>query len=134
MDATLKEQDASDEHPFYKALTEEFRKSDVTDNELTQFDSSLLRLSDASGKLEFQKVAQGKRVQRDLLTENDVFFVDTPRQLVVYIGANASIDERRNALSYAHSYLRDSDHPFASVAVVGSSNDQKQLDDAFLQV
>jgi len=42
-----------------------------------------------------------RRANTDLCFQ-DVFIVDTKKEVFVWIGGEASIDERRNGLTYAH--------------------------------
>jgi hypothetical protein len=64
----------------------------------------LFRLSDASGKMEFTKIAEGK-LSKDQLDTNDVFIIDAGEEILVWVGKNTSPDERKKALMYAKSYL-----------------------------
>ena len=49
----------------------------------------LIRLSDASGKLQFTKVAEGA-LNPKMLDQNDVFVIDTGREIFAWIGTKAS--------------------------------------------
>lgn len=84
----------------------------------------MLRLSDASGHIEFTEVAEGADISKDRLDSNDVFIVDGVTHLFVWTGNKASIDERRNAMSYAHRYLMKSTHPTIPVTCVKEGGKQ----------
>ncbi|WAR25840.1 GELS2-like protein [Mya arenaria] len=70
----------------------------------------LYRLSDASGKLSFSKEKEGDVSMSDLDTK-DVFILDTKSALFVWVGKETSTAERRNAMSYAHTFLSKTNHP-----------------------
>lgn len=71
----------------------------------------LMRLSDAGGKMEFDKVAEETRVVRDMLDSKDVFILDAGNEVFVWIGSKASVEEKRLAMSYAQKYLVEYKRP-----------------------
>jgi len=84
----------------------------------------LLKVSDASGKLEMTEVASG-HFNKDLLDTNDVFIVDTEASLYVWVGLGANKEERASAFKYANDYLSKNGRPLTTpcVRVVeGSTN------------
>jgi len=74
-------------------------------------EKKLLRLSDASGKLEFKEVATGNAVKRSLLDSKDVFIVDTGFEVFAWIGKGASVSEKKKSLQYAQEYLTKYNRP-----------------------
>jgi len=66
----------------------------------------LLRLSNASGKMEMTKVAEGTAVKRDLLQKDDVFIVDFGNEIFTWVGTGASREERKHGIQYAIEYLK----------------------------
>jgi len=66
----------------------------------------VLRLSNASGKLEMTKVAEGTSVSRDLLHKDDVFIIDFGNEIYTWVGSGASRDERNQGINYALEYLK----------------------------
>nr|XP_054773818.1 gelsolin-like protein 2 [Lytechinus pictus] len=117
--------------------------TDGTDNGEEVQDTSvpcIFQLSDASGQMEFTKVAEGQLSKSDLQTD-DVFLIDgrvisdgpsknkrmksNDRHLFVWIGKGASVAERKNAMTYAHGYLQKTDHPFLPVTVVKEGLEHK---------
>jgi len=70
----------------------------------------LYRLSDATGKITFTKVVEG-RVNASMLDSNDVFILDGKVQLFVWIGKNASASEKSQAMKYAEKYMKDNGRP-----------------------
>uniref|UniRef100_A0A1I8JDM4 Gelsolin n=1 Tax=Macrostomum lignano TaxID=282301 RepID=A0A1I8JDM4_9PLAT len=102
----IEEDSADPNHEFYSSLTEE--EADPADSN---------PLSDESGNLQFDQI-QSESLDRGGITEEDVFIIDNGFEVYVYVGKEASVAERRNALSYAHNYLQSSENPFAPVTVV----------------
>jgi len=87
-------------------------KEDAGDDEEWEKDSkkSLWHLSDASGKLEFKEVAKGKVVKSHLKSD-DVFIFDIGSEVFAWVGKGASDKEKKMALHYAQSYLKDNKRP-----------------------
>lgn len=65
----------------------------------------LMRLSDASGKLKFEKVSEGKSFNKKDLDSDDVFIADLGDSLYVWIGSKASKNEKARAMFSASAYL-----------------------------
>jgi len=74
-------------------------------------------LSDASGKMKFSLEKSGN-IAKSSLDSKDVFILDTKKSLFVWIGKKTSVDERQNAMAYAHKYLQTSDNPLISVTCI----------------
>merc|ERR1711916_79469 len=55
--------------------------------------TTLLKLSDETGELVFEKVAEAP-LSRDMLDSNDAFVLDAGHEIFVWVGANASAAER----------------------------------------
>jgi len=70
----------------------------------------LYRLSDASGSLQFTKVAEGN-VSRSSLNSNDVFILDSGYHVFVWVGQGSSAQERKTSLQYAVDYLKQHNRP-----------------------
>ncbi|XP_072045734.1 LOW QUALITY PROTEIN: gelsolin-like protein 2 [Amphiura filiformis] len=113
-----------DDHPFMKALPG--GALEIETEEEDKSPPSMHRVSDATGTMEFRQIAVGK-LSRSKLDTDDVFVVDTTKELFVWIGRGASIDERRNSLTYAHNYLMATSHPFIPVTVVQEGAETKNL-------
>jgi len=71
----------------------------------------LYRLSNASGKLEMTKVADGAAATRDKLDGKDVFIVDFGNEIFTWVGISASTAERKNGIKYAMDYLKRNNRP-----------------------
>ncbi|KAK3734474.1 hypothetical protein RRG08_029149 [Elysia crispata] len=75
----------------------------------------LYRLSDESGKMNFSLEKAGSIKKSDLDTK-DVFILDAKSELFVWIGKKTSMSEKKNAMSYAHTYLQSTDHPLVPIS------------------
>lgn len=114
-----------DDHPFMKALPDGTAQTrDSNDDDTSP--QSIHRVSDATGRMLFTQVEVGS-LSRRKLDSNDVFVVDTKKELFVWIGKGASIDERRNSLNYAHNYLQKTTHPFIPVTVVHEASETQHF-------
>lgn len=76
----------------------------------TQGTKKILRVSDATGAVKFDVVAEGK-ITRDVLKTDDVFIVDSGFEIFVWIGKKSTVRERHSALTYAQKYLNESARP-----------------------
>ncbi|XP_052780684.1 gelsolin-like protein 2 [Mya arenaria] len=120
----LEEADTEPDDAFYGFLDEE--GDDDEDDADPEGPPTLLKLSDADGSLDMQEVKTGE-ITADDLSSDDVFIVDTKKEVFVWVGKGASIDERRNGITYAHNYLNKTAYPYLPITVVGES----QLSSAF---
>ncbi|VDP17890.1 unnamed protein product [Schistosoma margrebowiei] len=78
------------------------------------------RLSDEDGEMKLSLVCK-EVLPRSVITQDDVYFIDNGSHLYVYIGDQCSTQEKRNALSNAHEYLKETDHPLVPISVVCGS-------------
>jgi gelsolin len=74
-------------------------------------DRILYQLSDAGGKLEFNKIAEANRVTRDKLDTRDVFVLDIGMEIFVWIGKGASEGEKKESMVVGTKYLIDNKRP-----------------------
>jgi gelsolin len=92
----------------------------------------LFQLSDASGKMEFKEVGRGAQVKRRLLDSNDVFILDTGAEVFAWIGRGASADEKKKALGFAQTYLKDYNRPsFLPIARILEGGENEVFEAAF---
>jgi len=77
----------------------------------TKEDKILYQLSDAGGKMEFNKVAEANRVTRDKLDSRDVFVLDIGMEIFVWIGKGSSEGEKKESMVVGSKYLRDQKRP-----------------------
>jgi Gelsolin repeat. len=67
----------------------------------------LFKVSDASGKLVFEKIAEGHAIKRTMISSNDAFILQSGFEIYVWVGLKASESERKNAFLFAQQYVRD---------------------------
>jgi len=77
----------------------------------------LIKVCDDSGTCKMDKVAEGA-IEQDQLDPADVFIVDLEKSIYVWVGDNASPEEKKNGMSYAHTYVSKTDRPLRSISVV----------------
>lgn len=123
---TLDEGEIDDDHEFYTHLTEEYNESLPT--EQSKAVKTLLRVSDADGQLKQEVIKTGDICGKDFMT-NDVFILDTVKNVFVWVGKRASKAEKQNGVGYAHNYLMGTDHPLIPVHVIkeGQANKDFQM-------
>ena len=76
------------------------------------------------------QVGEGS-ISKSLLDPNDVFILDDGAECFVWIGAAASAGERKSAMSHAHAFLMDSDHPVAPITVFAQGKETKAFNECF---
>ena len=129
----LDESDTPDNHKFYENLDQDDEDDDVDDDPAfidAKERKSLYRLSNASGKLEFTLISDGPTVQFDEFKSEDVFILDTQKEVFVWIGNATSEDEKKNGMTYAHNYLMETDHPTISITVLNEGQYSQMFNDA----
>lgn len=77
----------------------------------------LIKVSDDSGTCKMDVVSEGS-IEQDMLDPNDVFIADLEKEIFVWVGDNASVEEKKNGMSYAHTYVSKTDRPLRSISVV----------------
>ncbi|XP_046562170.1 gelsolin-like protein 2 isoform X1 [Haliotis rubra] len=102
-------------HEFYGLLNEDDEEDTDSQYEAGDCTTELYRLSDATGSMSFTKEKSGNVSQGDF-DSKDVFILDTKAELFVWIGRNTTTAEKKNAMTYAHTYLMRSDHPLIPVS------------------
>ncbi|XP_031564938.1 gelsolin-like protein 1 isoform X2 [Actinia tenebrosa] len=91
----------------------------------------LNKLSDATGSLKFTEVARGSAVKKSALDPKDVFILETDGHCFVWCGSEASVDERRRSMEFAHKYLMKSDNPFSPITCVIEGKEPDNFHKAF---
>jgi gelsolin len=77
----------------------------------------LWKLSDASGKMTFTKVAEGT-LQKSMLDSNDVFVIDAGIEVFVWVGKSASAGEKSQSMKQATNYLTEQSKPHSTPITV----------------
>jgi gelsolin len=65
----------------------------------------LFRLSDRTGNLNFEPVAEGGAITLDMFQSDDVYLLDKGYIVYVWIGRNASREEKKSGMTYATTYI-----------------------------
>merc|ERR1711973_837849 len=91
------------------------------------FTRTLFRLSDAGGHLKLEEVAKGNAVARGILDSADVFILDTGCHCFVWVGCDASVDERHKSMQYAHNYLMKTEHALVPISVIIEGKDTDEF-------
>lgn len=125
--------DDGDDREFMQKLDEIDAIVDDDEEEITlqAGEKQLFKLSDADGKMSFSKVGEGSRLDRKLLDPADVFILDSGDNCFVWIGSSASTSERKSAMSHAHAFLMDSDHPVAPITVFAQGKEIPEFRQCF---
>jgi hypothetical protein len=82
---------------------ESVRDGDIG-NETPFGEGILYQISDNSGELLCTEIARGD-LKKEMLVSSDVMMVDTDREVMLWVGKDASSDESKNALRTAMRYL-----------------------------
>eukprot|EP00056_Hartaetosiga_gracilis_P022593 m.31737 g.31737 ORF g.31737 m.31737 type:complete len:821 (+) comp9728_c0_seq1:75-2537(+) len=112
---TVYDQD-DDDMGFFKLMEVEkgnIKEEDdkVRDDQVEVGQKKLVKISDESGTISMEEVASGDDISRDKLQSKDVFLLDDGYEVMVWIGLEASVNERHSALNFAAKYLKDNGKP-----------------------
>jgi len=91
----------------------------------------MFRVSDEGGSLNMEQIAEGDAVRKGLLTDDDVYIINTGQHCYCWIGKGASIEERRNGLPYASNYLNKTKTPWLPITVVAQGAESEDFKSAF---
>jgi len=123
--ANLEEKKTSSEHPAMKLLKEgKSKEKEVVEEGKRE----MFRVSDEDGSLDLDDV---NGYSRELLDSKDVFVVNSGSHVFCWIGKDASVDERKNALSYAGNYLSKTKTPWLPISVVAEGKENDEFNKAF---
>eukprot|EP00057_Strongylocentrotus_purpuratus_P014704 XP_011669178.1 PREDICTED: severin [Strongylocentrotus purpuratus] len=123
---SLEESSISPDHPFYKPLKEGESKAKTS---AVKGERKMFRISDADGSLDME--AMDGEISKDKLTSDDVYVINTGEHVYCWVGKGATIDERKNALSYASNYLNKTETPWLPISVVAEVNESAEFIKAF---
>ncbi|XP_046363482.2 gelsolin-like protein 2 [Haliotis rufescens] len=99
---------------FFDALSEDDIDDDSDDEDDGDGDKKLLKLN-AEGT--FDEVKTGDISKDDFVSE-DVFLLDTPSDVFIWIGSGASPDEKKNGFPRAHDYMKTRPKVFTPLTVI----------------
>lgn len=125
---TFDENEISQSHRFYESLTAEDHGDDNTDREENGV-RDLFQVSETGGKVNVSKVKDGE-VSRNDFHSGDVFIFDTGVQCFVWIGRDASNNEKRNGFGYATTHLNGTNHKLIPIIVIKEGQKSDLFDSA----
>jgi len=99
--------DDNDDDDFWKLLggsPDDIQAAAADDAAVEKFEPHLYRVSDAAGKMEYERVAVGT-LNKSMLGSGDVYILDAATEIYVWIGSGASKQERRCAMFFAQDCL-----------------------------
>lgn len=123
----LEEKQISQKHPMYKKLPDGQSKEKGSQPDNSE---QMLRVTDNSGHRTSMKEIVNS-LDRSKLDSNDVIIVSAARSIWVWIGKGASIDERKNAMAYAHKFASELPNPFVPITVLQQGAETKEFEDLF---
>ncbi|CAL8074700.1 unnamed protein product [Calicophoron daubneyi] len=88
---------------------------------------AIYRISDETGKMQVSLVCE-EHLPKSALRDDDAFIIDTGMALFVYIGVRCSRNEKLNALSHAHEYLKKTTHPLIPITVVSGGRISREME------
>jgi len=123
---TLEENSVSPDHPAMMVLKDGPKKDK---GDAPKVERKMFRVSDADGSLDMDEV-EGD-ISKDKLTSDDVCIINTGDHVYCWVGKGASIDERKNGLSYASNYLNKTETPYLPITVVAEGKENEDFIKAF---
>lgn len=122
---SLDESHISPDHPAMMLLKDGASKP----KEEMKGERKMFRVSDADGSLDMDEV-EGD-ISKDKLTSDDVYIINTGDHVYCWVGAGASIDERKNGLAYASNYINKTAAPYLPISVVAEGKENAEFKGAF---
>jgi len=121
----VEQRGCKDDHPAMQLL-KEGKSKDKAEEVVMQ--KEMKRVSDEDGSLDLDDVTG---YGRELLESKDVFVINSGTHVFCWVGKEASIEERKNALSYAGNYLSKTPVPWLPITVVAEGKENAEFDSAF---
>lgn len=124
---TLEEKSTGPQHPALMLLR------DGTQKEKTEVkgERKMFEISEEDGDMAMEEIAEGDKVSKDLLDSNNVYIVNTGDHVYCWVGKEASIDERRNGIPYASTYLNKTSTPWLPITVIAEGRESDDFKKAF---
>jgi len=123
---TVDEHSISEAHQFYSYLEDDEDDDETEDVELPG-EKKLFCVSDDAGNIKCSEVKSGE-ISKDDFKSDDVYLFDSTEQIFVWIGSNASPDEKKNGMGYAHDHCMKTNRPFLPIHVVKEGRNYASLD------
>jgi len=122
----LDEGSISEEHPAIMMLKDGESKPK---GEAARGERKMFRVSDADGSLDMDEIDGD--ISKGNLNSDDVYIINTGDHVYCWVGKGASVDERRNGLSYASNYLNKTETPYLPISVVAEGKENAEFNAAF---
>jgi len=123
---TLDEGSISEDHPALMLLKDGESKPK---GETPKGERKMFRVSDADGSLDMEDIDGD--ISKDKLTSDAVYVINTGEHVYCWVGKGASIDERKNGMSYASNYLNKTETPWLPISVVAEGKENSEFQSAF---
>jgi len=110
------DQDDRDATPFWNGLGGKTKVKDDPEEDNRHIvakpncEKVLIRLSDASGKMEFKEEARNN-ISLSMLDPDDVFVIDVKTEIFIWIGHGSTVAEKTNSFKYALDYIKETGKP-----------------------
>jgi len=106
-----------------------FRDSEKKEKTVPEWGGNkLFVISDNDGSLDMDPV---EVVSTDSLDSNNVYILDSETGCYAWIGAESSVDERKNAMTYACNYLNKTEYPWKAVSVISQGKENAAFNAAW---
>jgi len=132
MTQVLEEDTTPKSHEFFEKLQVEVGDVDDDGDAVDGGDGKkrMFKISDATGKMNFELIKEDD-ISKDLLDTNDAFLIDTGKDVIVWVGKNASKAEKKSGLMYAHQFGLQAANPLASFTVMSEGQTTDKFDQCF---
>jgi len=117
---------SGEDHPALKLLSPGESKTEKEPE--PEAYAEMFVVSDEDGSMDMDPVEWG----RDGLNSKDVFIVNSSTHVFCWVGKEASVDERKNAMTYAHNYLSTYPRPWLPISVIAEGKETASFDEAFV--
>lgn len=123
---TIEENSCSPSHPAMMLLKDGASKEK---GDAPKAERKMFVVSDEDGSLDMDEL-EGD-ISKDKLDTNNVYIITTEDHCYCWVGAGASIDERKNGLSYATNYLNKTETPWLPISVIAEGKEDADFKNAF---
>lgn len=121
----IEQRSGSMNHPGLKLLKDGKSKPK---GEVPDIKKEMKCVSDADGSLDLDDV---EGYGRDKLTSGDVYVINTGDHVFCWVGRDSSVDERKNAISYACNYVHNTEAPWLPITVIAEGKETEEFNTQF---
>lgn len=119
------DESSSPDHPALKLLSDAPKKDKAA---VPVGKKEMKCVSDADGSLDLDEV---DGYGRDRLNSSDVFIINTGSHVFCWVGKDASVDERKNAIPHASNYLNKTETPWLPITVIAEGKENALFNKEF---